>query len=211
MDYVICEYEKVRQTFPTFNTIMANLEARLIEHAKEKWGENKIVSFTPESGQIGKSTIMPELFYGYLGLTSGLGSRLTSWQTQFLTAAMGGPGGTIPGSNVIMEAGATGGTVAEDFMLGVAGIAFLDKAIKISEIKMQIGAYKVPRINLTEALVYNKPAVIFEEGFILDEEEGFEMVGHVMASGIQRIKLIGPQLNRVPNKLQGTTCGAAIT
>jgi hypothetical protein len=91
------------------------------------------------------------------------------------------------------------------------GLAFLDKALRISEIKMQISDKKLPRMNIEEAFLFNKPAIIFEEGFILDEKTSFDLYGYVLSRGIQRIKLIGLQVNRIPNKLQVTNTGAALT
>jgi hypothetical protein len=151
------------------------------------------------AGEYGKTTIMPEMFVGYGGF--GVGTNLVTWN-QNLTGT---------GSRVLIEGNTAGGTIPEDFKVGLCGIAFLDKAIKITEIKMQIGDKKLPRINLEEARVYNKPAVVFENGFVLDEEAGFELLGYVECRGYQRIKLLGMQLNRVPNKLQVSLTGAAIT
>ena len=76
---------------------------------------------------------------------------------------------------------------------------------------MTIGDTKLPRINLEEARAYKQPAIVFENGFTLDEEAGFELKGYVECIGEQRIKLIGLQLNRIPNKLQVSLTGAAIT
>jgi hypothetical protein len=133
---------------------------------------------------------------------------MVTWRQNFtnaqVTAALAGTAqGIIYGS-------ATAGTIPEDYMVGLAGLCFLDKAIKISEIKIQIGDKKIGRVNLEEAMVYNKPCVVFEEGLVLDEEEGFELYGYIQSAGYQRIKLLGLQLNRIPNKTQVTHCGQAL-
>ena len=190
--YVLCEYETVRETLPEFKETMEELEASLLAKAIEDWGD-KYGGFKPTGGQFGKSTIMPQLFFGLAG------AMLVTWD-QWLTAT---------GSQTIMT-GANAGAIYADYKVGVVGLAFLDKAIKISEIKMQIIDKKLPRINIEEAFVYNKPAVVFEEGFILDEKTGFDLLAYVLAQGQQRIKLIGLQLNKVPNKLQITNTGAAL-
>jgi hypothetical protein len=104
-----------------------------------------------------------------------------------------------------------GYSIPEDYKVGLAGLAFLDKTIRVSEVKMQISDKKLPRINIEEAFVYNKPAVVFEEGFILDEETAFELYAYVLTQGPQRIKLIGLQANRVKDKLLTTDTGAALT
>jgi hypothetical protein len=197
--FVICEYEKVKSEFPEYRDMMANLEQSLRLKADADWAPLRYGGTKPMAGEYGKTTIMPEMFVGYGGF--GVGTNLVTWN-QNLTGT---------GSRVLIEGNTAGGTIPEDFKVGLCGIAFLDKAIKITEIKMQIGDKKLPRINLEEARVYNKPAVVFENGFVLDEEAGFELLGYVECRGYQRIKLLGMQLNRVPNKLQVSLTGAAIT
>jgi hypothetical protein len=213
MSYVICEYEKVREQFPQFLSMMKKLRSDLIAECNAKWGPSLTFGgMSPKSGQFGESTIMPQLFYGWGGIgyatATPPAARLTTWHQKF--HQIGSFANSIPGSLAIIEGAATGGTITEDYMLGLAGVAFLDKAIKVSEIKMQIGNTKIPRINLEEAMVYNKPAVVFEQPHILTEEEGFEMLGYVTAEGFQTIKLIGLQMNRVPNKLQVSNTGALL-
>jgi len=127
------------------------------------------------------------------------------WLT--LTAAQIAAGG---GQNTIMTGSGTGGIILEDYKVGIAGLAFLDKAIRISEIKMQISDKKLPRINIEEALAYNKPAIIFENGYILDEETGFDLYAYCTTEGPARVMPIGLQMNRVPNRLQVTNTGAAL-
>lgn len=197
--FVICEYEKVKEQFPEFATLMASLESSLRTKAEADWSPLRYGGMAPMAGQFGKSPIMPQLFYGFGGLAAG--SPLTTWQTTL----------TSTGSNILMQGRATGGTIPEDYKVGLVGLAFLDKALKVTEIKMQIGDAKIPRLNLEEAMVYNKPAVIWEQPYIIDEEQGFELIGYVQSKGIQRIKLIGLQMNRVPNKLQVSNTGAALT
>jgi len=193
--YVLCEYDKVKETFPQFQTIMEKLKADLIAKAEADWAPLKYGGIDASAGQFSETTIMPQLFADMSG------TRLTTWEQWF----------TSTGSQTILTGVGSGGTIPEDFKVGVVGLAFLDPVIRVSEIKMQISDKKLPRINIEEAFCYNKPAVIFEEGFILDEETGFELVGYILTQGPQRIKLIGTQLNRVPNKLQVTNTGAALT
>ena len=195
MDYVICEYGKVKKEFPEFRSVMENLQNELINLAQQSWPSMKYGGIYPKAGEFGKTTIMPELFINMSGVT------LTTW-LQNLTAL---------GHQTIMAGSQAGGTIAEDYKIGLVGLAFLDKAIRISEIKMQISDKKLPRINIEECMAYEQPAIVFEDGFILDEEHGFDLYAYVLSQGYQRIKLIGLQLNRVPNKLQVSNTGAAIT
>jgi hypothetical protein len=75
---------------------------------------------------------------------------------------------------------------------------------------MQISDLKLPRINIEEAFAYNKPAIMFEDWYLLDEETGFDLYAYVLSQGPQTIKLIGAQVNRVPNKMQVTVPGQAL-
>jgi hypothetical protein len=218
--FVICEYESVKSEFPEFNAVMERLRTSLIAKAEKDWrmrfaGSRKIteaaalgVSYrTPGPGlevrsgedEFGETTILPALF------GDRLGTRLTTWHQWYGPAL----GMTIPGSNVIMS-GVVSGNIPEDYKVGLAGLVFLDKAIRVSEIKMQISDKKLPRINVEEAFGYNKPAVLFEDGYILDEEKGFELIGYLLTQGPQRIKLLGLQVNRVKDKVL-TNTGAALT
>ena len=189
--FVICEYEKVRQEFPEFQTTMNTLKNSLISKASTEWGI-PAERFTLESGNL--TTVLPACF------NDNAGTRMTTWEQWF----------TATGSQTIMTGAGTGGIIPEDFMVGVCGLAFLDKAIRISEIKMQISEAKLARVNIEEAFVYNKPAVVFEKGYILDQKTGFELVAFVLSQGPQRIKLIGVQANKVKDKLFTTATGAAV-
>jgi len=195
--FVICEYEKVKKNFPEFAAKMAELRAALIQKATAKWSPLTFGGLQPQAGQFGETTVMPELFNGLQAAYQ----PLPTWY-QWLNAT---------GHQTVITGANTGGTIYEDYMIGLAGLAFLSKAIRVSEIRMQIGDKKIPRMNIEEAMAYNKPAIVFEQPFILDEEEGFDLYAYVLTQGPQRIKLLGLQMNRVPNKLQTTNTGAAIT
>ena len=195
--YVICEYEKVRQYMPEFAATMAQLKSDLIAKASADWDPLTYGGMAPKSGQFGESTIMSSLFNGLQAAYQ----PLTTWY-QWLNAT---------GHRTIITGANTGGTIYEDYKIGVAGLVFCSKAIRIAEIRMQIGDRKIPRINIEEAFAYNKPAVVFEQPFILDEEEGFDLYAYVLSQGPERIKLLGLQVNRVPNKLQVTNTGVALT
>jgi len=222
--YVICEYEKVKQGFPKFQSVMTNLRNQLIAKAEKDWnmpfaGRRKLpeaaargvplnapgpgLDVDVDRGEFGETTILPALF-------NGLGAAfqpMTTWhQWLTLTAPEIALGGA---SKVIITGADTAGRIFEDYKVGLAGLVFLDKAIRISEIKMQISDKKLPRVNIEEALAYNKPAIVFEEGYILDEEKGFDLYANVVTQGPCRIKLLGLQLNRLKDKIL-TDTGAAL-
>jgi len=188
--YVLCEWDSVKKEFPEFKATMDALESELIASAQKDWGISRD-KLTLKAGY--KTTIIPALFADITG------TRMSTWDQWF----------NATGHQLIMSGAATGRTIAEDYKVGLAGLAFLDKTIRVSEIKLQISDRKLPRINIEEAFTYNKPAVIFEEGYILDEEKAFELFAYVLTQGPQRIKLIGLQLNRVKDKVL-TDTGAAL-
>lgn len=194
--YVICEYEKVRQWMPEFASVMEKLRNDLLAKAAADWDPLKFGGMAPTSGQFGESTIIPSLFRGMAAAYQ----PLVTWY-QVLNGT---------GHQTIMS-GSNAGVIYEDYKIGVAGLVFLSKAIRISEIRMQIGDRKIPRMNIEEAMAYNKPAIVFEQPYILDEEESFDLYAYVLTRGEQRIKLLGLQVNRIPNKLQVTNTGAALT
>jgi len=188
--YVICEYESVKKEFPEFKSTMDTLEATLVDMAVADWGIPR-EKFTLKEGY--KTTIIPALFSDITG------TRLVTWD-QWLNAT---------GHQRIISGAATGRTIAEDYKIGLAGLVFLDKTIRISEFKMQISDKKLPRINIEEAFGYNKPAIVFEEGYVLNEEKSFELYAYVLTQGPQRIKLLGVQLNKVKDKVL-TDTGASL-
>lgn len=193
--YVLCEYDQVKKGFPEYQRLMESLEARLIAKAEADWAPIKYGGLGGTAGQFSKTTVIPSLFQGITA------TRFVTWDQWF----------NAVGSQTIMLGAGIGGTIAEDYKVGLAGLVFMDKAIRISEIKLQISDKKLPRINIEEAFAYENPAVVFEDGYIVDEEVGFQLWAFVLSQGPQAIKLLGLQLNRVPNKLQVTNTGAALT
>lgn len=214
--YVICEYETVKQDFPKFQSVMTTLRNQLIAKAEKDWnmpfaGSRKISEAAARGirlgtpgpgldvdvgrGEFGETTILPALFDGLMAAYQ----PMPTWYQWF----------NATGSQTIMTGADTAGRIYEDYKVGLAGLVFLDKAIRISEIKMQISDKKLPRVNIEEAFAYNKPAIVFEEGYILDEEKGFDLYAYVLSQGPQRIKLLGLQLNKVKDKTL-TNTGAAL-
>ena len=194
--YVITEYNKVKDSFPEFKTIMETLRTTLVTKCQSDWSPKTFGGMYPRAGQFGESPIMPELFDGLATAYQ----PLVTWNQWF--------SGT--GNQTIMTGAATGNTIYEDYQIGLAGLVFLDKAIRVAEIRMQIADRKIPRINIEECMAYEQPAIVFEQPFILDEESGFDLYAYVTTLGPQRIKLLGIQMNRVPNKLQVSNTGAAL-
>jgi len=188
--YILCEYEDVKKEFPEFRTVMRDVKEELLSRAQADWGIPR-EKFTLRQGYV--TSIIPSLFADING------NRMATWDQWF----------NATGHQMIMSGVATGRTIPEDYKVGLVGLAFLDKTIRMSEMKMQISDKKLPRINIEEAFAYNQPAIIFEEGYILDEERSFELYAYILTQGPQRIKLIGLQANRVKDKVL-TNTGAAL-
>lgn len=234
VSYVICEYEKVRQEFPEFGTVMTKLRNDLIAKAEKDWGmpfagrrkiseaaarQTKLggqwgttlsapgpgLDVDVDKGEFGETTILPPLFNGLMAAYQ----PLVTWHQWFnTTSALEVVAGRTPGIT-ILTGSASGGRIKKDYKVGICGLLFLDKAIRISEIKMQISDKKLVRANIEEAFGYNKPAVVFKEGYLLDEEKSFELVANVITQGPQRIKPLGLQLNKIKDKVL-TDTGAAL-
>ena len=205
--YVICEMDSVQKEYPSFQAQMAKLEAQLLAKCALDWGSvsqpKAFGKLTPKAGEFGRTTILPGLFHD-----QNL-ADLATWRQRFI----------LPGSQVLLQGNGAGNTLPEDFKVGCMGFAFPNKEQHITEIKMQIGDRKYGRINLEEMLGYNKPAVILEEGFTIEEEQSFELYGYVEGpipvahdgfTGIyQRIVPIGFCAYRIIDKVLGN-CGATI-
>ena len=196
--YVICEYSKVKDYFPEFQRMMSTLHTSLVARAAADWAPKTFGGMAPRSNQFGESTIIPALFRGDAQTVAGTGF-LPTWNQHLATS----------GSRTIMT-GSNAGNIYEDYKIGLAGFVFLDKSINISEIKFQISDRKIGRINIEEAYSYEKPAIIFEDGLILDEETGFTLYAYVTSPGDIRLAPIGFQLNRISNKMM-TASGGALT
>ena len=88
--------------------------------------------------------------------------------------------GTYSGNTSLLTGTRAGDTIPEDFKVAWIGLAFPNKTQHITEIKYQISDRKYGRIDIEEMLYgYDCPAVIFEEGYVIDEETFFEMWGYI--------------------------------
>ena len=190
--YILCDYSKIKEEFPEFRATLDMTRSNVISRASSAWGI-PVEMFTLEKGHV--TTIIPALFADMNG------TRLSTWNQTF----------TATGHQTIMTGVGTGNMIPGDYKVGLVGIAFLDKAIRVAEIRMQISDKKFPRINLEEAFAYEYPTIVFEEGYMLDEKTSFELYAYVLSQGPQRIKLLGVQANRVKDKLIATEVGAAAT
>ena len=204
--YVLCEWDSVAEQYPNFQQAFASLEQQMIQKCGAEWAPKQFGKLTPNSGQFGRTTILPALFF------DNTGTRFTgSWRQNFASR----------GHQLIITGNpAAGYVIPEDFKVAWLGLAFPNKQQHITEIKFQIGDRKYGRIDIEEIKAYNKPALIFEEGFIIDEEQAFELWGYVegpipneapfIVGLYQNIVMIGAAYYKLIDKVLGN-CGAAIT
>jgi len=194
----------VQKDYPNFQNAFRELEAKMISKANYDWKPKTFGALALSGNQYGRTTIMPELFDDHSAVA------MTTFRQLFTTA----------GDQTLMTGSGAGNTIPEDFKIALMGFAFPNSDQHITEIKMQIGDRKFGRIDLEEIYTYDSPAIIFEEGFEVNEEESFELYGYVEGpiptalgnyTGIwQRIVPIGAAYFKYYDKVGGNT-GAAIT
>jgi len=207
--FVICEWDSVQAENSVFQRALANLDGKMIAKCNSDWAPktfNLSKPLSPSDNNYGRTTILPELFDDHNGV------GMAHWR-QYFIAANAGHLTLIAGRNA-------GNTIPENFKIAWAGLAFPNKQQHITEIRWQIGDRKYGRQNIEEIRSYNKPALVFEEGFILDEEESFDLYAYLegpipneppFITGIyQRVVMLGAAYFNVISKVLGNT-GAAIT
>ena len=192
--FIFAELPAVRKTFPDFQKAFAELENRVIEKCDADWAPKRCGFLTPEADEYGRTSILPEVFNGYGGVA------LSTWR-QYLSAT---------GQQRILTGNGAGYVLPKGVKIAWIGIAFPNPRINISELKWQISDSKFVRLDLEEINNYSQPAVVFEKGYVLNEEEGFELYGNVQWPDYQRIVLLGSMFYRNIDMVLGT-CGAAIT
>ena len=200
--YTIAEWNSVAKSDPIFQAAFADLDIKMIGKCSADWAPKTMGYLVPGAGQFGRTTILPELF------DDANAAIMTNWR-QALSAV---------GNQTLITGNGSAQIMPEDVKVGWLGLAFPNKDQNITEIRWQIGDRKYGRINIEEMHCYNCPAIIFEEGFILNEEENFELYGYVQgplpASGhaylYQSIVMLGATYFKFIDKVLGN-CGASIT
>jgi len=194
--YVFCEWDSIQKEYPRFRQALIDLENRVIEKCEADWKPktfNPKMAVSPGSANFGRTTILPALF------KDNTGTQMAHWRQYFSST----------GHQLIISGVRAGNTIPEDFKVAWIGLAFPNKQMQISEIKFVIGDKKYGRINLEELRSYNKPALIFEKGFIIDEETTFELYGYVETADYQRIVMLGSCYFKTIDKVLGNP-GSAI-
>lgn len=205
--YVIAEWDSVQRNNRDFQLAMQQLEQKTVSKCLNDWAPKKFDvrrALSPPAGYFGRTTILPELF------DDADGSAMSTWR-QSLTSS---------GHQTLITGGNSGNTIPEDFKVAWIGLAFPNKQQHITEVKWQIGDRKFGRIDLEEMHAYKTPAIIFEDGFLIDEEESFDLYAYVqgpipsdntfITSLFQRVVMLGAVYFKITSKVLGS-CGAQIT
>ena len=226
--YIFCEWDSIAKEYPDYQRAFAELEANVINLANRSWSPKTFGGLSPNSEQYGRTSILPALFdpnpNTYNGAQFG-GAASAGYQIppRYWRQAF-----TQTGHQILIQGRGAGETIPEDFEVAWMGLAFPNKNQHITEIRWQTSDRKYVRVNIEEMHAYNKPAIIFEEGFPLKEEQSFELYGYfegpipagpndptVTVDNVatdcayQRIVMLGAAYYRVVDKVLGT-CGSAI-
>jgi len=169
------------------------LESEVIAKCNADWAPRTFGFLTPAENQYGRTSILPALFDGADGV------QLVHWRQNLTTT----------GHQALITGTRTGNVLPEDFKVAWIGLMFPNKQMNISELRWNISQSKFIRVNIEELMSYNKPALIFEKGYILNEEEAFELYGYVEHADYQRIVMLGAAYYKVIDKVLGAP-GAAI-
>lgn len=210
--YVICEWDSIAKEYPAFQSAFMNLESLVLNKCNLDWNPKKFnlsSTFGMGEAEYGRTTILPGAFDDHLGVA--MATFRQAYTAAFIAAN--------PVQFTMMQGVGTGEVIPENVKIALMGFAFPNKEQHISEIKMQIADRKFGRFDLEEMKIMNKPALIFEEGLILDEEESFHLYAHMDATPptqigawttlYQRVVPIGALYYQYYNKVGGNT-GTAI-
>ncbi len=168
--FVFCEQDSIQKSYPQFKNAVANLERRMITKIAEDWFPKLSVAqvfakLKDKYDSFGRTTILPALFDDH----NSAPMVSATWRQLYTTT----------GHQMMIQGVRSGETIPENLKVAWYGLAFPNKEQHITEIRWQLSNRKYGRINLEEMLLYNKPAVIFKEGLILNAEEAFELSGFI--------------------------------
>jgi len=171
---IFCEADSLRKEFPEYQKAFAELEGRVLDKCMKDWDPKTFSGGLTVSGEeFGRTTILPAQFrgFGQVAATPPVAGTncLRHWR-QYLTTH---------GEQTLLLGRDPGNVMPKDLKVGWLGLMFPNKQQHITEIRFQISDGKYGRINLEEMHSWNKPAVIFEDGFLINEEAGFDLHAYI--------------------------------
>ncbi len=171
--YVLCEWSEVQKDYPAFQATFAALENQLISQTNLDWSPKTMGYLLPSSDEYGRTTILPAVFRGFgmaYSTTPVAGTNFMPTWRQTLTST---------GHQTLIMGERNGNLIPEDIKIAWIGLAFPNKQQHISEVRWQIGDRKFGRVDLEPMRAFETPALIFSDGFVLDEETAFDLYGYV--------------------------------
>ncbi len=168
--YVFGELHSIQKSYPQFLDSIRDLERRTITKIAEDWFPKLSVTqvfakLKDKYDSFGRTTILPAIFDDH----NSAPMVSATWRQLFTTA----------GHQMIIQGVRSGETVPENMKVAWYGLAFPNKEQHLTEIRWQLSNRKFGRINLEEMHQYDVPAVVFEEGLILNDEEAFHLYGFI--------------------------------
>ena len=201
MSFVLVEYKKLKTQYPEFQEAMARLESNALSMAAARWPGMSYGKFQPGANQYGRTTILPKIFADEAGDILDKDHSPSTWgvnEFRIYFSSTSPSSVTIPGWKTILQGGNPQaiGTTPEDVIIALAGFAVPDPSILFSKLQLQIGDKTYVIVDVEEMHMYEQPALLFEDGYVIPPETYFVLKGFFQASGYQRVVPLGFMLYR---------------
>jgi hypothetical protein len=168
---IIMEYSKIKKEYPEFTNSYDQTLAEAKRQAESQWGLTD-GGIYPGPNQYGVTGLRP--WYFQIGTTSG---KAETWNRNL---------GTIGWQDVINN------TTIKDVYVGVLGFVLPNVSQRIGAIRIEAGNQKFSVIELEgEISVMQEPAVIFEKGIVIPDQQPVLLRAHAVTKGYNVIKPLG--------------------
>jgi hypothetical protein len=168
---ILVEFSKVKKEYPEFMTVFNETISAAKSQVGAAWGLSD-GGLIPGANQFGVAAIRPR--FVQLGTVAGKGE---TWNRNLATVGWQ----DVINNNVI-----------EDVYIGVLGFILPNVSQRVASIRFEAGKQKFPVINLEgEIDIMSEPAVIFEKGIIIPEEEPILLRVNAVTKGYNVIKPLG--------------------
>jgi hypothetical protein len=168
---ILVEFSKVKKEYPEFMNAYDQTLAEAKRQVTAAWGLSD-GGLYPSANQFGVAGIRPRFLQ--LGTTTG---KSESWNRYLATVGWQ----DVINNNVI-----------EDVYIGILGFVLPNISQRVASIRLEAGKQKFPVINLEGDIdIMSEPAVIFEKGVIVPEEEPVLLRVNAVTKGYNVIKPLG--------------------